>query len=268
MRKHRDKSSFRPHARPSSSKPAFEIPKSWRLVGGSHALRELFEVRGRDIQKLLLREGFEASEELRELEAKARALKVEIEKKPITVLDRIFSGHQGALAYVSTRPTLNFEGLKNFNHSILIAADGLEDPHNLGALIRTAWLVGAHGLIISADRSVGLTPTVHKVACGGVEHVPVEEVVQFTSTFERLKEQGYWIFGLSHKSKKDLFSCRLPEKVVWVVGAEDRGLRGGTERICDELVRLPQSNAAASYNASVAGAMAMMETFRQHHHRT
>lgn len=244
-----------------------EIPKSWRWVAGRHAITEALNVRPRDSQLLWLRQGWESSLDLRELEEVARRLKVKIEVKPPTVLDRFCGTHQGALLAVSSRPVLDMEGLKNFELSTVLALDGLEDPHNLGAILRTAWLSGVHGLLIPEDRAVGLTATVHKVACGGVEHVPVLEANQFAPTLESLKEQGYWVFGLSHKAKNTLFEMKLPEKVVWAVGAEDKGLRTSTERLCDELVSIPQVDAAASYNASVAVAMALTETTRQHRHR-
>lgn len=244
-----------------------EIPKSWRWVAGRHAIDEALRVRPRDSQLLWLRQGWESSQELREVEERARKTKIKIEVKPPSVLDRFCGTHQGALLAVSSRPLLDFEGLKNFEVSTLLALDGLEDPHNLGAILRTAWLSGVHGLMIPEDRAVGLTATVHKVACGGVEHVPVLEANQFAPSIERLKEQGYWVFGLSHKAKNSLFEMKLPEKIVWAIGAEDKGLRTSTERLCDELVSIPQIDAAASYNASVATAMALTETVRQHRHR-
>lgn len=254
-------------AKSSSPKP-FDVPKTWRLVAGTHALKEMFHTKKASIQKLILKEGFESAADLRELEELAQQHRVHIEKKPATVMDKYYANHQGALAYAAARPTLDFAKLAAKKHSILLALDGLEDPHNLGALMRTAWLTGVDGILLSADRSVGLTPTVHKVACGGVEHVPVEEMTQFATTFEKLKEAGYWVFGLSHKSERTLFQTKLPEKIIWVVGSEEKGLRSSTERVCDELVKLPQLSDAASYNASVAGAMALSETVRQHRHPT
>lgn len=255
-------------AGPAPSRREPEIPKSWRAVTGTHAIREAFAVRPTQIKALWLRQGWESSEDLRDFEELAGKFRLKPDLKPVAVLDRLCSTHQGAIAYVAERPSLDLEGLANFKTSVILALDGLEDPHNLGAILRTAWLTGAHGLLIPEDRAVGLTPTVHKVACGGAEHVPVEEANQFTPTVERLKEQGYWVFGLSHKAKKTLFDLKLPEKVVWAIGAEDRGLRGSTERLCDELVSIPQLSDAASYNASVATAMALTETLRQHRHRS
>lgn len=242
---------------------ALEIPKSWRGVAGTHALKELFEVRPHQIKVLWLRQGWESSQDLREFEEKARKAKITIEVKPVAVLDRLCATHQGALAYADGAPTLDLDGLDSFHVSTVVLLDGLEDPHNLGAILRTSWLLGVHGILVPEDRAVGLTPTVHKVACGGAEHVPVEATHHLAGPLETLKEKGYWVFGLSHKAKKSIFDLQLPEKVVWAIGAEDKGLRVPTEKMCDELIYIPQLSAAASYNASVATSMALSETFRQ-----
>jgi 23S rRNA (guanosine2251-2'-O)-methyltransferase len=241
-----------------------EIPKSWRIIPGFHAIHEALRVRPQGVRLLWLRQGWEHSQELKELQHQVLAAKGKVEVKPVAVLDRICATHQGAVLYVEGGPELSLSGLENFEKSVLVYLDGIEDPHNLGAILRTSWLVGAHGLFIPEDRAVGLTPTAHKVACGGAEHVPVEEVNNFTNYAEDLKKMGYWVFGLSHKSKKTLFDIEIPDKIVWAVGAEDKGLRGTTERLCDELVSIPQISAAASYNASVATAMALTESLRKH----
>lgn len=271
---HRSSSAARGPSRGAStgrgSAPAREpeIPKSWRAVAGTHALRELLSTRPAEgVPVVWLRQGWESSEDLRQFEELARSKRIKIEVKPPAALERLCATHQGAIGFASSRPRLDYDGLDGFATSVILALDGLEDPHNLGAILRTSWLTGAHGLLVPADRAVGLTATAHKVACGGAEHVPVEEVNQFAPSIEKLKEKGYWVFGLSHKATKSLFDFKLPEKIVWAIGAEDKGLRGTTERLCDELVSIPQLSAAASYNASVATAMALTETLRQHRHR-
>ncbi|MBX2987401.1 MAG: 23S rRNA (guanosine(2251)-2'-O)-methyltransferase RlmB [Bdellovibrionaceae bacterium] len=255
-----------PHRGGPQRRPENDIPKSWRMVTGTHAIREAFVAS--DVKVLWLRQGWESSQDLRELEEQARKARLSVEVKPVGVLDKICATHQGAVIYVDGRPTLDMDGLDNFQTSMLLMLDGLEDPHNLGAIVRTSWLTGVHGILIPEDRAVGLTATVHKVACGGAEHVPVEETTNFAGPVETLKQKGYWVFGLSHKAKKSLFDLKLPEKVIWAIGAEDKGLRIPTERLCDELVSIPQLSDAASYNASVATAMALTETLRQHRHRS
>ncbi|MFZ4404408.1 MAG: 23S rRNA (guanosine(2251)-2'-O)-methyltransferase RlmB [Pseudobdellovibrionaceae bacterium] len=245
---------------------------SSRVVCGTHALSELFLVHAPGVVELWLRQGWESSEDLRQLNELALRFKIKSEVKTVAALDRINAGHQGAVAFVAKDPlwtpqwkTQIEKGLlEKSDPSVLLFLDGLEDPHNLGAILRTSWLMGVQGIFIPQDRAVGLTPTVHKVACGGVEHVPVVQTTSFARDIEELKQKGYWVFGLSHKSEKTLFDMKLPEKVIWMIGAEDKGLRVSSEKLCDELVQIPQQSASASYNASVAAAIALCETSRQH----
>lgn len=241
-----------------------EIPREWRPVIGTHAIKEALSVRPQMGKILWLRQGWESSADLREIQELTQSARIKIENKPESVIDRFGSSHQGAVLFMNGAPTLSMEGLENFDKSILLILDGIEDPHNLGAILRTSWLIGVQGVLVPEDRAVGLTPTVHKVACGGAEHVPVVETTNFTNYAEDFKKMGYWIYGLSPRGKKSIFELDLPEKVVWAIGSEDKGMRVNTERLCDELVYIPQSSAAASYNASVATAMALTETLRQH----
>jgi 23S rRNA (guanosine2251-2'-O)-methyltransferase len=195
-------------------------------------------------------------------EFKSRGIK--IEAVPAVFLDKISPSHQGAAVFSDQTPELNWEAIQQAQSGRVLVLDGIEDPQNLGAILRTAWLMNVSGVMIPEDRSVGLTATVHKVACGGVEHVPVERATNFSNPLEELKKNGYWVFGLSHEGKRSLFELDIPEKVVWCIGSEEKGLRVPTERLCDELIRIPQVSAAASYNASVATAIALTETYRQH----
>lgn len=241
-----------------------EIPKDWRPVIGTHAIKEALNVHAKMGKLLWIRQGWESSNELREIQEMALAAKVKIEVKPEGVIDRFGSSHQGAALFMSGAPTLSMKGLEDLDKSIMLILDGIEDPHNLGAILRTSWLIGVQGVLVPEDRAVGLTPTVHKVACGGAEHVPVEATTNFAKYAEEFKKMGYWIYGLSPRGTKSIFDLQLPEKVIWAIGSEDKGMRVTTERLCDELVYIPQSSAAASYNASVATAMALTETLRQH----
>ncbi|WP_413943185.1 TrmH family RNA methyltransferase [Bdellovibrio sp. HCB-162] len=241
-----------------------QIPREWRIVIGTHAINEVLKVRPQEVKGMWIRQGWESSNDLREMHELALESRVKVDIKPETVIEKFGSSQQGAAIFVDGAPTLDMQGLENFEKSIVLMLDGIEDPHNLGAIVRTSWLAGAQGVLIPEDRAVGLTPTVHKVACGGVEHVPVEETTNFAKYAEELKKQGYWIFGLSPRGKRSIFELDLPDKVVWAVGSEDKGLRVTTERLCDELVFIPQASSSASYNASVATAMALTETLRQH----
>ncbi|HEY8271081.1 MAG TPA: 23S rRNA (guanosine(2251)-2'-O)-methyltransferase RlmB [Pseudobdellovibrionaceae bacterium] len=241
-----------------------EIPKEWRPVIGTHAIKEALSVHASKGKLLWLRQSWESSVDLREIHEIAQAARVKIELKPDSVVDRFGTSHQGAVLFMNGAPTLSMEELARLDKSITLILDGIEDPHNLGAILRTSWLVGVQGVLVPENRAVSLTPTVHKVACGGVEHVPVVETTNFTKYVEDFKKMGYWVYGLSPRGKKSIFELNLPHKVVWAIGSEEKGMRVTTERLCDELVYIPQSSAAASYNASVATAMALTETLRQH----
>ncbi len=240
------------------------IPREWRVVIGTHAIREALKIRPKSVKGMWLRSNWESSADLRELQEFAQEKRIKAEAKPDSVLEKFGPSQQGAALFLDDAPALEMGDLENLESSVVLILDGIEDPHNLGAILRTSWLTGAHGVLIPQDRAVGLTPTAHKVACGGAEHVPVEETTNFSKYAEEFKKMGYWIYGLSPNGKKSIFDLDLPAKVVWAIGSEDKGMRVTTERLCDELVYITQSSASASYNASVATAMALTETLRQH----
>jgi 23S rRNA (guanosine2251-2'-O)-methyltransferase len=240
-----------------------QYPRSWRQVAGTHAIIELINLRPKSVEAVLLQSNWRSSSELRELVDLLESKKIKIEEKSEGQLFEICKSHQGAVAFSSENLNFDFHNFEWKENGLVIALDGVEDAQNLGAIMRTSWLMGAQGIIIPEDRAVGLTATVHKVACGGVEHVPVHRTNQFSAPFENLKKAGFWVFGLSHKASKTIYDLRMPEKVVWVLGAEDKGLRTPTEKACDELVSIPQVSPSASYNVSVSAALAMAETKRQ-----
>lgn len=261
-------SSHRSGARKSSPSGGVDLtrvqfPKHWRTVIGFHAIREILQVSPTAIEQVWIRQGWEDSQELKDLHRQLQSKNLKIEEKPVGLMDKVMPSHQGVAVFAGTTPQMNWSQIEQDKKSILLVLDGLEDPHNLGAILRTSWLMGVSGALTPEDRSAGLTSTVHKVACGGVEHVPVERTTNFSKPIERLKKQGYWVFGLSAEGKQDLFDLKIPDKIVWCIGSEGKGLRTTTERLCDELVRIPQLSNAASYNASVATAIALTETLRQ-----
>ena len=215
------------------------------------------------MQAVLLQNNWRSSADLRELTDLLNAKKIKIEEKSEIQLQDICRSHQGAVAYSNFNLDFNLNKIGSSEQGLVIALDGVEDTQNLGAIMRTSWLMGVNGVIIPEDRAVGLTATVHKVACGGVEHVPIYRTNQFAVPFEQLKKSGYWVFGLSHKAQKSIYDLKIPEKVIWVLGAEDKGLRNPTEKACDELVSIPQVSPLASYNVSVSAALALAETKRQ-----
>lgn len=240
------------------------MDKKLRAIAGNHAIQEFLKVRPNTLREVWISAKHQSDPLVRELMALAQKKKITIGVKPDMQLEKICRTHQGAILFADQIPQLSLQNVGNGTKSIVLLLDGVEDPHNLGALIRTSWLMGVEAMLIPADRAVGLTAAVHKVACGGVEHVPLIIGNQFAQEVEILKEKGFWVFGFSHETDKTIFEWKATEKVVLCMGAEDKGLRKTTERICDDQLRLPQLSASASYNVSVAAGMALSETFRQH----
>ncbi len=255
------KAGFAPQLHRKTEKPSY--PRNWRQVTGSHAISELMNTHPKSVQVVLLQSNWRSSAELRALSEQLEAKKIKIEEKSEQQLQEISRSHQGAVAFSDLNLEFDYQNYDWGTNGMVLALDGVEDTHNLGAIIRTSWLMGVNGVIIPEDRAVGLTATVHKVASGGVEHVPIHRTNQFATPFETLKKAGFWVFGLSHKAEKTIYDMNIPEKVIWVLGAEDKGLRTTTEKACDELVSIPQLSPNASYNVSVAAALALGETKRQ-----
>ncbi|MES1026653.1 23S rRNA (guanosine(2251)-2'-O)-methyltransferase RlmB [Gloeocapsa sp. BRSZ] len=146
---------------------------------------------------------------------------------------------------------------------VIVAAEGITDPHNLGAIIRTAEAIGAQGLVIPQRRAAGITSSVMKAAAGALEKFPVARVVNFSRALEELKEAGFWIYGTAATASQPLHTVQFTGPVVLVIGAEGEGLSLLTQRCCDVLVSIPLLGDTPSLNASVAAGMALYEIFRQ-----
>ena len=239
------------------------LPKGSRLVPGTHSVLEALTVRPSSVSQIFVKPGFESAPEVANLKIRADRAGIRWSQLSLRDLDKIYHGHQGLLAIVNESPKVDWQMLKDKKTSQVLILDGLEDPHNLGAILRTAWLMGVDALFVPENRSVRQSPAAMKVASGGAEHVPIESESNLGTAMETLKEMGFWLYGLSHKGEQDLWSLEYPEKVAWVIGSESKGLRKPVARVCDELVRIPQSSPHASYNASVSAGMAMAEVMRQ-----
>jgi 23S rRNA (guanosine2251-2'-O)-methyltransferase len=174
---------------------------------------------------------------------------------------------QGVVAIVPTRQLLGLEELiaipaRRRQTGFLLVLDGIEDPHNLGALIRTAECAGVHGVILPKHHSATVTATVIKTSAGATEHVAIAEVTNVTSALKELKKEGYWVVGLDRAGDKLYTDLDYLFPVALVVGNEGRGIRRLVREHCDHLVRIPLHGKIESLNASVAGALAMFEVVR------
>ncbi len=176
--------------------------------------------------------------------------------------------HQNIVARYQMPQTLSEADLEDLlvtlqEPALLLVLDGVTDPHNLGACLRTAEAAGVHAVIIPKDKSVGLTPTVRKVASGAAELVPLIQVTNLSRTLESLKAAGVWVMGTSDKASSDVFAQDFTLPMALVMGAEGTGIRRLTEKQCDFLLRLPMAGKISSLNISVATGICLYEAVRQ-----
>ena len=174
--------------------------------------------------------------------------------------------HQGVAGFIdASKNHVHLEDvLENLKEPpFLLVLDGITDPHNLGACLRTADAMGVHAVIAPKDRSAGLNATVSKVACGAAESLPYITVTNLARTLRELKEYGIWIVGTDMGGDADLFHYPVPESVAWVMGNEGEGMRRLTREHCDALVSIPMYGSVESMNVSVSTGMVLAETRRQ-----
>jgi len=239
-------------------------------VYGIHAVAALLAQRPAAIKKLLLARGAKNAQ-LDGLIEKAVAAGIALQVLPRTELDALIpeARHQGIIAVVRTASCARSEKtLPEFlaaltEPALLLVLDGVQDPHNLGACLRTADAVGVHALIMPRDRAAGITPVVHKVACGAVESVPIFAVTNLARTLRALRDAGIWIYGASGDAGESLFSTDLRGPVAVVLGSEGKGLRRLTREHCDHLLAIPMAGQVESLNVSVAAGVVLFEARRQ-----
>ncbi len=222
---------------------------------------------GREIEKLMIARDSEGS--IRKIIGQAREKNIACQFAEKAALDRIADGkvHQGVIAYVSTYEYCDPEDILEIARQkgedpFIILLDGIEDPHNLGAIMRTADGAGAHGIIIPKRRAVGITDTVAKAAAGAVEYVPVARVSNIAQTIDRLKEKGVWI-GACDMDGKEYSKADLKGSIAIVIGAEGQGISRLVREKCDFCISIPMYGRINSLNASNAAAVLMYEVRRQ-----
>jgi len=178
------------------------------------------------------------------------------------------SHHQGMALKVAPFPYSDLEDIiskasERINGGFILILDGIQDPHNLGALIRTAACAGADGVIIPKDRACGITSAAEKASAGAVETIPVAQVTNIAQTLESLKQSGYWVYGLAGEAGQSLYSIEFTGSVVIVVGSEGEGIRSLVRKQCDMLMSIPLFGGVGSLNASVAGGIALFEAAKK-----
>jgi len=232
-------------------------------------VREALEA-GRAFDRIVIAKGRQdtRAEEIVQM-ARAKGIAVRFEER--SQIDRLANSkdHQGVVALVAATPVATLESILELANSskgqmgLIVLLDGVEDPHNLGAIVRTALAAGAHGVMIPERRAVGLTDTVARASAGALAHLPVAKVTNLARTMEELKEAGYWLVGLDETAEKSYTEVDYSSPTGIVLGGEGKGLHELTRKRCDFVVSLPTVGPVKSLNVSVAAGVVLFEARRQ-----
>jgi 23S rRNA (guanosine2251-2'-O)-methyltransferase len=245
------------------------MPPIDRLTG-INAVREALQAESA-IDRIIIAKGRQdtRTEEIVQL-ARTRNIPVRFEDR--SQIDRLANSkdHQGVVAIVAARAAGSLDDLlahpaPGGHGGIIVLLDGVEDPHNLGAVIRTALAAGAQGVVIPERRAVGLTDTVARASAGALAHLPIARVTNLVRAMEELKEAGYWLVGLDETSDQSYTQVDYTSPVGIVLGGEGKGLHELTRKRCDYVVSLPTKGPVKSLNVSVAAGVVLFEALRQRH---
>lgn len=263
--KQREAEAFRYHAPQAIPvPPADESLPPENLLSGRNPIREALKS-GRDIEKLLVARG-ELSGSAREIVQTAKDRHIPVQEVDRSRLDAITPHHQGMLAFASAYQYHSVDDMlalakEREEAPLLILLDGITDPHNLGAIIRTAECAGAHGVIVQERRAVGLTPAAVKASAGAVEYVPVARVTNLTQTVQDLQKKGLWVFAADMEGE-NYSSVDFSGPLALIIGAEGEGVSRRVLDTCDRRVALPIRGQLSSLNASVAAGILLYATLR------
>ena len=237
-------------------------------IEGKNAVIEALRA-GRAIDKVYLARG-EQDKALRFIAQKAKAQGAVISEVDRHKLDAmsLTHAHQGVIAAAALREYDTLESILELARSrgekpLVVVCDEITDPHNLGAIIRTAETAGAHGIVIPKHRSAGITAIVEKTSAGAVEHMAVARVPNLSAALESLKKAGLWVFGTAAEGDRSLWDADLTEGTVLVIGSEGSGMARLTRESCDFLISIPMKGKVSSLNASAAAAVVLYEAVRQ-----
>ncbi|MBD2178093.1 23S rRNA (guanosine(2251)-2'-O)-methyltransferase RlmB [Pseudanabaena sp. FACHB-1998] len=249
--------------------PPSQAPENPDIVYGRHAVEAVL-TGDRSINRIWVTTRLRYSPDFLPLIDEAKASGAVVDEVDSTRLDRITDNgrHQGIAVQVSAYEYADLDLLiasakEKSTQPVIVIADGITDPHNLGAIIRSAAALGAQALVIPQRRAVGITATVAKVAAGTLEILPVARVVNLNRALEKIKEAGFWVYGTVASSGDPIHKAKFSGAIALVIGAEGEGLSLSVQKNCDFLVSIPLDGKVESLNASVATGMALYEIFRQ-----
>ena len=223
---------------------------------GIHPVTEALRARS-PLERVLIAKGAGGAR-IQEMIDLARANATPVRFEPRDVLDRMAAGgvHQGVVAVGAAKKYSDLDDVSE-SAKLIVVLDGVEDPHNLGAIVRTAHAAGADAVVIPERRAAGLTETVAKAAAGALEYLPITRVTNINRTLEKLKQQGYWIYGMDERGTATYSTVEWALPTVIVLGAEGHGLHELVRKHCDVLVRIPMAGEIASLNVSVAAGIVL-----------
>jgi 23S rRNA (guanosine2251-2'-O)-methyltransferase len=231
------------------------------VLSGVHPVAEALKA-GHPLERILIAQGA-GGPRLQEIIDLARKATIPVRFEPRNALDRLAGSqaHQGVVALGAAKRYADLEDVAA--SELVVVLDGVEDPHNLGAIIRTAHAAGAASVIIPERRAAGLTDVVAKSAAGALEHVPVVRVTNINRALEELKERGFWIYGLDERGTEDYSRVEYNAPTALVLGGEGSGLHEHVRKHCDLLVRIPMAGKISSLNVSVAAGVVLFEWRRR-----
>jgi 23S rRNA (guanosine2251-2'-O)-methyltransferase len=246
-----------------------QSPPEIEIVWGIHPVLELLRTKPQQVREVVIQKG-KTGPRVQEIVTLAKQHGVRFRFDPFFKVPPAHGRehHQGVLAKISPRPLLHLEelmtGLRGQTAPIRVALDGIQDPHNLGAVIRSASAAGAAGVIITKDRSAPLTGTVEKASAGALAYVPLCQVTNLATALTRLKEQGFWIYGAAGETEHSLFAADFSSgPTCLVIGSEGKGIRPLVRKQCDLMVSIPMQSPLDSLNAAAATAVILFEIVRQ-----
>ncbi len=239
------------------------------VIAGRQPVLEALRA-GRPVNKVLLARDVARHSIIAEILYLSRERHIPVEHVPARALADACrtATHQGVVAYVAAKEYIDLDGLAAVScgwpdEPLYVVLDGIEDPQNLGAILRTADATGVHGVIVRSRRAAGLTAAVSRASAGAVEYVPVARVPNITNAICSLKEHGVWVVGIDASATMRYTEVDMRSSLAIVIGSEGKGISGIVRRHCDILASIPMRGRVTSLNASVAAALVMYEAFRQ-----